>query len=337
MIEPLRVAIVGLGRMGRIHLDVLSAIESIEVAAVVDTRPAALAALEGLAPRALRAAEVGTILGEVEAVVVAASTPAHPALVTGILAAGRHVLVEKPLTLDPRVSYDLGRRAAEAGLVLQVGFWRRFSPPWTVAWKLVRSGDVGRPVYLRLSQWDAVAPPAEFCDPRVSGGLAVDCGVHEFDLAEWLTGTRVTAVTAWALPGVDPAVAAVGDLDNLVAVLEMEGGVVATVDLSRNARYGDDVRSEILASEGAIFVEVLPVGRVMLGTGSGLTEQVEGRCVDAMAAGVAGQARAFARAVRSGSGTVPGAAASARAVEIGRLVTESARRGTTLAVPAPDG
>ena len=117
MIEPLRVAIVGLGRMGRIHLDVLSAIESIEVAAVVDTRPAALAALEGLAPRALRAAEVGTIRGEVEAVVVAASTPAHPALVTGILAAGRHVLVEKPLTLDPRVSYDLGRRAAEAGLV----------------------------------------------------------------------------------------------------------------------------------------------------------------------------------------------------------------------------
>ncbi len=336
MIEPLRVAIVGLGRMGRVHLDALSGIEDVEVVAVVDTRPAALAAIDGLALGAVRAAELGTVVADVEAVVVAASTPAHPALVTAALATGRHVLAEKPLTLDPGVSRDLGRRAVAAGLVLQVGFWRRFSPPWSVAWKLVRGGDVGRPLYLRLAQWDAVAPPAEFCDPRVSGGLAVDCGIHEFDLAEWLTGSRVTAVTAWSLPVVDPGVAAAGDVDNLVAVLEMDGGVVATVDLSRNARYADDVRSEILASGGAVFVETLPVGRVTLGTASGLVEQAEGRCSDAMAAGVAAQARSFARAVRTGGAGVPGAEASARATEIGRLVAESARRRQTLEMPLPD-
>lgn len=335
MTEPVRTAIVGAGRMGRVHLDAVSDLGDLEVAAIVDPRPGALTALAGLLPGAARVADLGMVLGDVEAVIIAASTPAHPALVTAALAAGRHVLVEKPLTLDVGVSRDLGRRADEAGLVLQVGLWRRFSPPWRVAWKLLRGGDIGRPVYLRLAQWDATPPPSEFCDPRVSGGLAVDCGVHEYDLAEWLTGSRVTAVTAWELPVVDSGVSAVGDVDNLLAVLELERGLKVTVDLSRNARYGDDVRSEILASEGAVFVEVLPVGRAVLGTASGLTEQVEGRCDDAMVAGVAGQARAFVRAVRSGGGDVPGAEESARAVEIGQIVAESARRRVTLEVPAP--
>ena len=186
---------------------------------------------------------------------------------------------------------------------------------------------------MRLAQWDAAAPPASFCDPAVSGGLAIDCGVHEYDLAEWLTGRRVVGVAAWSLPVVDAGVGSVGDVDNLVAVLELDDGAVATVDLSRNARYGDDVRTEVLGSSGAVFVDLLPTGRARLGDGDGR----------ARAAWLRRLTTRWRRRRRTGAGVrrrgragcdvdVPGATASARATSIGQAVIEAARSGTAVEV-----
>jgi predicted dehydrogenase len=226
--------------------------------------------------------------------------------------------------------------AAERELVLQVGFWRRFAPPWRVAKDCIAAGEIGRPLMVRLAQWDADPPPPTFCDPAVSGGLAIDCGVHEFDLAEWLTGRPITRVAAWALPIVDAGVGAAGDVDNLVAVLELEGGAVATVDLSRNARYGDDVRTEVLGSDGALLIDLLPVSRTRLGTASGMRELADSVVDDAMAAGVAGQARAFAAAVRGEAVEVPLAPASRRATRIGRAVMEAVATRTSVAIGPPE-
>ena len=167
----------------------------------------------------------------------------------------------------------------------------------------------------------------------MSGGLAIDCGVHEYDLAEWLTGRRVVGVAAWSLPIVDAGVGSVGDVDNLVAVLELDDGAVATVDLSRNARYGDDVRTEVLGSSGAVFVDLLPTGRARLGDGDGVRDLPGSAADDAMArrrrrAG-AGVRRARSAAAPS---DVPGAAASARATSIGHAVIEAARTGRRVEV-----
>jgi scyllo-inositol 2-dehydrogenase (NAD+) len=180
---------------------------------------------------------------------------------------------------------------------------------------------------VRLSQWDADPPPAAFCDPTSSGGLAIDCGVHEFDLAEWLTGLEVTQVTARNLPLVDESLATVGDVDNLVAVLDLEGGAAATVDLSRNCRYGDDVRTEILGSEGAIFVDLLPTSRTRLATSAGIETIAASQVDDAFTAGVVAQAEVFAQVVRGEALDYPAAVASSRAVAIGLAVRQAAVDG----------
>jgi predicted dehydrogenase len=254
----------------------------------------------------------------------------HPAQVRAALAAGLHVLCEKPLSLDPTESLDIGHAATRTGLVLQLGFWRRFAPPWRAAKDALERDRIGVPLYLRLAQWDADPPPASFCDPLVSGGLAIDCGVHEYDLAEWFSGRRVVRVRAYAAPIVDESLAAVGDVDNLVAVLELEGGALATVDLSRNCRFGDDVRTEILGSLGALLIDLLPAGRVRLGTADGMID-LEGVDVDDVtASGVANQADAFAAAIRGTGPAGPGALASARATLIGRAVQESIRTGESI-------
>jgi predicted dehydrogenase len=272
--------------------------------------------------------------GDVDAWLIATSTPTHPELARRALAAGLHVLCEKPLALDVGESADLGRRAEQAGRVLQVGFWRRFSPPWARARELVAAGDIGEPLMVRLSQWDADPPPPQFCDPAVSGGLAVDCGVHEFDLAEWLTGLPIERVRGHRLPPVDESVTAVGDVDNLLVLLHLAGGAIATVDLSRNARYDDDVRTEILGSQGALFVDLLPGGRTRIGDRDGMRVVSGSEAADATAAGVAEQARAFAAAVAGSGAAVPDAATSARTVQIARAVETSIEENTEVAVPA---
>jgi predicted dehydrogenase len=332
--DPLQLGIVGLGRMGRFHASALVGVEEVEVVALAEPSPDALAQASAIVPGAATYPVLGDALAHpgLEAVLVAAPTSLHPAIVEAALEADVHVLCEKPLALDLDDARRLAALAAERQRVLQVGFWRRFAPPWRAAKDRIDAGEIGTPLYVRLAQWDGDPPPASFCDPAVSGGLAIDCGVHEYDLAEWLTGRRITRVSAWALPLVEPSVGEAGDLDNLLAVLELDDGAVATVDLTRNARFGDDVRTEVLGSQGALLVDLLPTSRTRLGDASGVRELEESAVEDAMAAGVAEQARAFAAAVRGDAVDVPDASASIRSSEVGQAVMAAARSGEKVAV-----
>ena len=332
----LRLAIIGVGRMGAFHARSLAGVDGVSIVAVADGSRASLDAVADVIGDAAVYTSVDEVFADrnVEACLIATPTPSHPDVVRGALAAGLHVLCEKPLSLDPEESVRLGRLATEAERVLQVGFWRRFSPPWVKAREAIVADRIGRPLLVRLSQWDADPPPAAFCDPAVSGGLAVDCGVHEFDLAEWLTGLEIERVRAWALPPVDGGLAEVGDHDNLLAVLELTGGAIATVDLSRNARYGDDVRTEILGSRGAVFIEILPTGRAEIGTADGVDLMAGSEAGDATAAGVVNQMKAFAAAVRGAAIDVPGAAASARATQVAHAVQRAAATGQAVEVPS---
>ncbi|HZX53527.1 MAG TPA: Gfo/Idh/MocA family oxidoreductase [Ilumatobacteraceae bacterium] len=336
MSAPLQLALVGLGRMGTVHARALAGIAEIKVVAVADPSADARAAAAELFPGALLVAEPADAfeVGGVEACLLATPTPLHPAHVRSALAAGLHVLCEKPLSLDPAEAMQLHGAATGAGLVLQLGFWRRFAPPWRAAKDALDAGRIGEPLYMRFSQWDADPPPATFCDPAVSGGLAIDCGVHEYDLAEWFSGRRVVRVRAHAAPIVDQSLADVGDVDNLLAVLELDGGSVATVDLSRNCRYGDDVRSEILGSQGALLIELLPRGRVRMGSADGMVDLDDVGSDDVTAAGVANQVMAFAAAVRGTGPLGPGAVASARATLIGHAVQRSMQTGEPVHVDA---
>jgi predicted dehydrogenase len=315
--------------MGRVHAAALSGVDHIRVVAVADPSAEARAVAAAMFPEARLFAEPDEVfaLADIEACLLATPTPFHPQQVRAALGAGLHVLCEKPLSLDPRVSLELDAIAVDAGRVLQLGFWRRYAPPWGVAKTALDAGRIGTPLYVRLSQWDADPPPASFCDPTISGGLAIDCGVHEYDLAEWFTGQRVVRVRANAAPIVDLTLAEVGDVDNLVAVLELEGGTIATVDLSRNCRYGDDVRTEILGSQGALLIDLLPAGRVRLGTSEGMIDldvmPTTATADDVTAAGVANQAAGFAAAIRGTGEVGPGALASARATLIGHAVQRS--------------
>jgi myo-inositol 2-dehydrogenase/D-chiro-inositol 1-dehydrogenase len=319
--------------MGRTHARSLVRCVDARLVAVCDPVPGAAAAA---APEATAHTGVDAALADrsIDGVLIAAPTQLHDGLVERALVAGKHVLCEKPLTLDVRRDIALGRLADSLGLVLQVGFWRRFAWPYREAARLLAEDAIGAPRLMRLCQWDSEPPPAGFCDPAVSGGLEIDCGVHELDLTAWLLGSPVARISAAATHG-DPAIEAVGDVEALVALAVTAEGFPATIDLARSVRYGDDVRTEIVGARGALLVSAIGTGSLALGDASGLTS-LPAQSDDLLADALAAQADAFARAIDGHRHpALPGPAASSHALAAAQAMRRARLSGAVEIVTAP--
>jgi myo-inositol 2-dehydrogenase / D-chiro-inositol 1-dehydrogenase len=235
-VTPLRVAVVGAGRMGRTHLEALARSRRAVAGPVVDPDPAARADHP----------DVDSLLaaGGFDAALVAAPTDLHLGLVRRLVAAGVPVLCEKPCGLRAADA----RAAADAGGLLQVGYWRRFVPALRDLRARLRSGALGEPLLVISHQWDE-HPPAPGFRAR-SGGVAVDMAVHEVDQIRWLLGQEFGAVSAvGGAPGDDP--------DTAVAVGRLSGGAVATITLGRRFPPGDRCWLELFATEGYERVEFM--------------------------------------------------------------------------------
>lgn len=333
--RPVKTVVVGVGRMGAIHVEAIAGGNSgIEAVAVVDLDSTARRRAVDALPGDIAAYDdplEALVHAGAEACLIASPTHTHEALVERALELGLHVFCEKPLTLDSDSTLRLGELAVQRERLLHVGFWRRFAAPWIVAKAAIDEGTIGRVLFARSSQWDAELPPLSFCDPARSGGLIVDCGVHDFDLVCWLTGRDVVRIDTRVLPLAEPSLASIGDIDNVLVILDLDDGASALVDLSRNGKYADDVRTELLGERGAVLVESEPRGRTRVGTSAGLIELPASATKSTFLEGITGGLAAFASAVRGAPISLPGAADSARALRI----AQAAQASTATNAPIP--
>ncbi|MGH2626790.1 MAG: Gfo/Idh/MocA family protein [Anaerolineales bacterium] len=316
MAAPISVAMIGLGRMGQVHARILAqGVEGARLTALadVDAERARLAAEQLGVARWFDDPDELLAAGDVQAVVIAAPSHLHLGLVQAAARAGMAILCEKPLALTLAETDRAITAAARAGVPLQVGFMRRTQPAYLGMKQAIEAGEVGWPSLFRSTQRDSEAPPASFCDPAVSGGILVDMGIHEFDLGRWLLRDEVESVQAFVGAGVFPEIAAVGDYDSAVVNLRFRGGAVGTVDLSRGARYGEDIRSEVVGSKGGTFAGAPPGSRLPAWP----------MADDAYRP----QMQAFVNAVRSGGPLVATGADSRAALAIGLAARRSAESG----------
>jgi predicted dehydrogenase len=318
--NPIRLAVLGAGRMGRRHIAAAAQAGGVELVAVCDPVPGAAA--EAAPAGMVTAPGLAELGAAVDAVVIAAPTPLHIPLAEEALARGLDVLSEKPVGFDPAAIERLGEQAAAAGRVFAVGYWRRTAWPYAEARRLLAEGAIGTPTYLRSSQWDADLPPLEFADPAVSGGVEVDCGVHEADLARWFLGAEIAQVSATGTPG---ALAGVGDAETVAALAVTTAGQAVAIDLGRTCGYDDDVRTEILGSEGALLIDARGRGGLRHGDRFGLRD-VPGPEGDVLELALRAQLDRFADACRGGE---PHATATdaARALEVGQAMRRSRLAG----------
>jgi len=238
MSSSVRIAVIGAGRMGSVHLSVLESLPGVEVAAVVD--PVAHGATHADLDELLAA-------GRPNGAVVAAPSTRHLELVERLLEAGVPTLCEKPCGTTTSEARAAVRHAEESGTPLQIGYWRRFVPELEALRRRIAAGELGEVLLVRSEQWDERPPPPAF--RTSSGGILVDMGVHELDQMRWLTGQDLdcrAAVAATA--GVDPPVD--GDPESVEAVFALSGGGLGVVSLGRRFPPGDMCRVSVHGTRG---------------------------------------------------------------------------------------
>ncbi|HEY8409629.1 MAG TPA: Gfo/Idh/MocA family oxidoreductase [Gaiellaceae bacterium] len=242
-----RLALIGAGRMGETHARALASSPDVEIACVVDPSDAAAAQVD--APRATL-----DDLPEVDGALVAVPTRLHVEVVTRLAERGLPVLCEKPCGL----TVDETKAIAALGVRIQVAYWRRFVPALRELRERIRQGALGQLVLVASAELDELPPAAAFRDPRSSGGIVVDMGVHEFDQLRWLTGQEIVAVAgAVGAVGWDPPVD--GDPELVSLSLRTDGGIAATVVLARRYPPGETCRIEVVGLRGAeAFAFVAP-------------------------------------------------------------------------------
>ncbi|MCD5408847.1 inositol 2-dehydrogenase [Candidatus Bipolaricaulota bacterium] len=252
----LKLALIGAGRIGRLHAENLRRrLPDAEVVAVVDVVEEAarkLAAELGI-PHAY--GDPAPIFEDpkIEAVLICSSTDTHAQFIEQAAQAGKHVFCEKPIALDlERIDRALAA-VEQAGVILQVGFNRRFDPSFAEARRLVQSGAIGKPHVLRITSRDPAPPAIEYI--KVSGGIFLDMTIHDFDMARFLLGEEVVEVFATGAVLVDPKIGEAGDIDTAVVNLRFESGALGVIDNSRKAVYGYDQRVEVFGEQGMIRVE----------------------------------------------------------------------------------
>ncbi len=258
------IGMLGVGRMGAAHARIAAGM--VPRARVVALGDVDVAAAERLAselgnPRVYASAEALAADPDVDAVVIAVSSSRHVDAIRAVAAAGKPILCEKPLALTLADTDTAMAIADAAGVPLQVAFMRRWDPEYQRAHARLSSGKLGRPLLFKSLQFDPEPPPLTFADPRTSGGIWVDMGIHEFDLARWLMSDEVEEVFAYGSTLSHPDLATVGDVDSAVAVLRFVSGATGTVELARDTTYGEDVRTEVLATHGAVWAGTLPVSQ----------------------------------------------------------------------------
>lgn len=255
----LAVGLVGLGRLGRVYArELATRIPETRLVAVADPAP-------GLAAEVAR--ELGVAgahsdssaliaAAEVEAVVIVSPTSTHCALAIEAAAAGKPAFCEKPPSLSMAEAFRIKEAVASAGSFFQMGFMRRFDPGYAAAKRQLSEGVIGNAVLFKSTSRDPYRTSLEYANPRSSGGMIVDMGIHDFDLARFFMG-EVASVHALAGTLVYPELLTVGDVDNAVVSLRFADGRLGVVDLSRNGIYGYDIQTELLGSAGTLRVGYL--------------------------------------------------------------------------------
>jgi scyllo-inositol 2-dehydrogenase (NAD+) len=252
----LNVGLIGLGRLGRVYArDLSSRIATTRLTAVADA-DAGLAkqvAAEFEVPHAYPDPESLIADRTVDAVVVVSPTHTHRDIVNAALAAKKPTFCEKPPAISLAEATDMVAAEERTGTFLQMGFMRRFDPGYAAAKRQIEEGRIGRPVVFKSTSRDPFPPHLEYANPKTSGGIFVDMGIHDFDLARWFFGD-VESVQAIGATLVFPELASVGDRDNVIATLTFADGRLGVVDLTRSGVYGYDITTELLGTEGTIRI-----------------------------------------------------------------------------------
>jgi myo-inositol 2-dehydrogenase/D-chiro-inositol 1-dehydrogenase/scyllo-inositol 2-dehydrogenase (NAD+) len=253
------VCLVGAGRAGQVHADSLvHHVPEGKLVALVDQNPAALEKVAERFGIEARFASLQEAMDRAafDAVVITTPTFTHRDLVVAATAGGKHVLCEKPMALTVEECDAMIAAAASNGVLLQIGFMRRFDPDFQAAWARIEAGEIGRPMLVKSLTHGPGLPPAWARDLRTSNGMLAEVNSHDWDTVRWLAASdpqRVYAEVA-NFKGERLGVDTPHFYDTVMVNLRFESGALGAISGVCPCDYGYDARVEIVGEKGLLQI-----------------------------------------------------------------------------------
>jgi len=322
----LDIAVLGAGRIGRIHAGNIAAHAGVRLVGVAETDASAAAQLAAL--HGTRTLDVADAM-RADAVLIASPTPTHADYIEQAAAAGRAVFCEKPIDLSAARVRTCLATAQRAGIVLMVGFNRRFDPHFAAVKQRLDAGEIGALELLTIINRDPSPPPLSYV--ANSGGLFRDMMIHDLDMARFLLDEEPVEVTAAASCLVDPAIGAAGDVDTALVTLRTASGRLCQISNSRRATYGYDQRIEAHGAGGLLRAGNVFPTTVDIANASGFrSDPVLPFFLERYAAAYRAELDAFVKAARGEAPARPNGEDGLRALLLADAAVEAARSGRTV-------
>jgi len=255
----LNAGLIGIGRLGKVYAhDLATRLTGVRFAGVADTnaRLAEETAREYDVPKWY--ADPFALIDDpaIDTVIIVSPTHAHCEHVVASAARRKPTFCEKPPALSLPQAQKMKDAVANARSFLQMGFMRRFDVGYAAAKKKVDEGLIGTPIVFKSSSRDPYRPSLEYANPKSSGGMISDMGIHDFDLARWFMGEAATVAAVGGTLAF-PELNEVGDIDNAIVTIKFASGCIGEVDLSRSGLYGYDIFGEIMGTQGTLRIGYL--------------------------------------------------------------------------------
>ena len=325
-----RFAVLGAGRIGKVHAGTISNSSRASVAYVADAIPDAAASLA--ASVGAKVATIDEILAsDVEAILIATPTDTHADLIEQAARAGKAILCEKPVSLSvERIEACLPVVKA-AGVPLMIGFNRRFDPNFAAVQQRIQGGEIGDVEIVTIISRDPAPPPVSYIER--SGGLYRDMMIHDFDMARFLVGEEFVSVHALGSALVDKAIGVAGDVDTAAVQMQTASGKIAVITNSRRATYGYDQRVEVHGSKGMLRAGNIHMTTLERADGAGFTQDViQNFFIDRYVAAYAAEVNTFIDAMANGTTPTPSGYDGLQAQKLAEAATKSSQTGQAVRV-----
>jgi scyllo-inositol 2-dehydrogenase (NAD+) len=251
--KNLNIGVIGVGRLGYHHAMNITRSRNASLVAISDPNALSLErAVKDFGVKGYASYEELIADPSVQAVVVATPTQTHYDVLTEIIKAGKPVFCEKPITYTLEEAEKIVESVKRNKIFMQIGFMRRFDPGHSSAKKMLVEGICGKPIYIHDCQRDPNGPPPEYV-PQ-SGGIFVDMGIHDLDVARWLMGSEIVEIYAQGAVLKHQFLKDLGDVDDGQMLLKFESGAIGMIEVSRNANDVYDTRTEVIGLKKSVFV-----------------------------------------------------------------------------------
>jgi predicted dehydrogenase len=259
MRKQIRICMIGAGRVGKNHSGAITRyVPGGNIVALVDpmVQVREETAVEFGIDKQFDTLDMALENIDFEAVVITTPTPTHLPLTTLASENKKHVFLEKPMALNLQECDAMNQVTEKNGVLLQLGFMRRFDPEFVAAAQRIEAGEIGQPMMVKSNTHGPGLPPQWARDLRTSNGMLAEVNSHDWDTTRWFMGSDYQRVYTEVanFKGAANSVDVPHFYDNVLVNIKFENGGLGLISGVCPCGYGYDARVEIVGEKGIMQI-----------------------------------------------------------------------------------